>query len=146
MKLNWGHGIVGAFIFFMACIVYLVVGCFGTNVDLVTKDYYQQELVYQETIDATKNMKSLVQQPTLMVTTKGLLIELPVFFKGKELSGAYRFYRPNDKSRDFELPIGPDEEMKQLIPFEMLGSGKWRVKMKVEQDGKSFAKEEIVII
>lgn len=146
MKLNWGHGIVGAFIFFIGWVAYLVVGCFNTNVDLVTKDYYQQELMYQQTIDATNNMKALKQQPNLVVTADGLLIELPEFFRGKELTGAYTFYRPNDKNRDFELPIGPDGEMKQLIPFEILGTGKWRVKMNMQQGGKSFVKEEIVII
>lgn len=146
MKLNWGHGIVIAYIFFISWVAYLVSGCFNTNVDLVTKDYYQEELMYQNTIDATQNMKLLSEQPTFSITNDGLLIVLPDYFKDKDLSGAYSFYRPNDKGSDFELPIGPDREMRQLIPFEVLGSGKWRVKMKMEQGGKTFAKEEIVVI
>lgn len=146
MKLNWGHGIVATFVFFVSWVAYLVTGCFNTNVDLVTKDYYQEELMYQNTIDASKNMQQLAKQPEFKITDEGLLIVLPEFFRNKDLSGAYSFYRPNDKNRDFELPIGPDSEMRQLIPFEMLGSGKWRVKMKAKQEGKTFAKEEIVVI
>jgi nitrogen fixation protein FixH len=91
-------------------------------------------------------MSGLDEQPKLTLTEAGLLIELPEYFRTQDLSGAYNFYRPNDKSKDFKLPVGPDGEMKQLIPYEMLGTGKWRVKMNMTRDKKTYFKEEIVVI
>ena len=51
MKINWGTGIVLAFIGFISFIMYFVVNM-NTNKkydhDLVTEDYYKQELEFQK--------------------------------------------------------------------------------------------------
>ncbi|MCK5400025.1 MAG: FixH family protein, partial [Flavobacteriaceae bacterium] len=50
MKMNWGTGIVIAFIGFIAFIMFFVI-TMSTNKkyehDLVTEDYYKEELEYQ---------------------------------------------------------------------------------------------------
>ena len=62
MKFNWGTGIVLAFIGFISFIMYFVVNMNTDKKldhDLVTEDYYKQELKYQNDIDKEKNAKTL---------------------------------------------------------------------------------------
>ena len=62
MKINWGTGIVLAFIGFIAFIMYFVI---SMNInkdyqhDLVTDDYYKEELEYQNDIDKEENANNL---------------------------------------------------------------------------------------
>ena len=57
MKINWGTGIVLAFIGFIAFIMYFVVSMSTGDKydhDLVVEDYYKAELEYQKDIDKEK--------------------------------------------------------------------------------------------
>ncbi|WP_371877551.1 FixH family protein [Aquimarina sp. Aq78] len=64
MKINWGTAIVLVFIGFISFILYFVV---KMNInsdyehDLVTEDYYKQELAFQNEINAEKNSKTLLK-------------------------------------------------------------------------------------
>ncbi len=62
IKLNWGFGVVLAFPGFISFIMYFIITMSSDTKyshDLVTKDYYKQELNFQKNIDATKNAKKL---------------------------------------------------------------------------------------
>ena len=65
MRINWGTGIVLAFIAFISFIMYFVI---QMNTDdradheLVTTDYYKKELAYQQEIDAEQNAAVLKAQ------------------------------------------------------------------------------------
>ena len=54
MKLNWGTGIVIAFVGFISFIMYFVITMNTDKAldhDLVTEDYYKEELEFQNDID-----------------------------------------------------------------------------------------------
>ena len=58
MKFNWGTGIVLSFVAFIIFILYFVYLASTDNKadhDLVTKEYYKEELNYQKEIDAGNN-------------------------------------------------------------------------------------------
>ena len=46
--MNWGYKILTVYIIFIAGILFLVFKSSNQNQDLVTKDYYEQELKYQQ--------------------------------------------------------------------------------------------------
>jgi hypothetical protein len=60
MKFTWGHGIVVALGLFISFILYLIfifpIG--KQNSELVTENYYEDELSYQKVIDAKKTKQS----------------------------------------------------------------------------------------
>mgnify|MGYP000509856137 FL=1 len=63
MKINWGTGIVIVIAAFISFIMYFVITMSTNNkysYDLVTDNYYQQELQYQKQIEAEKNAKNLI--------------------------------------------------------------------------------------
>ena len=57
MKNNWASGIVLVMILFMSFIVMLVVKTYSHKVDLVSEDYYNQELMFQERLDKMNNVQ-----------------------------------------------------------------------------------------
>ena len=50
--MNWGYKILLVFAVFVAGILFLVYKSSNQKMDLVTTDYYEKELKYQQKIDA----------------------------------------------------------------------------------------------
>lgn len=57
--MNWGHKIIIVFILFAAGILTLVTKSMHTRIDMVTPDYYAEELKYQQVIDGRREAQSL---------------------------------------------------------------------------------------
>ena len=147
MKINWGTGIVIAFIAFISFIMYFVI---NMNInkkydfDLVTEDYYKQELEFQHDIDKESNAKSLVENINWKKTKEGLLLDFPKAFKPENITGKVFLYRPSNKQFDFETTISLSNH-NLLIPDKRLLDGRWNIKVDWQYKGKSFLyKKEIV--
>ncbi len=147
MKINWGTGIVIAFVFFISFILYFVI-TMSTNKkykhDLVTKNYYEKELQYQDDIEKEQNAKQLPINVDYTRTEEGLRIQFPKEMSNDGISGEVILYRPSNKTFDFILPI----QLKShtlLIPKERLLEGRWNLKVDWKYKGKAYLfKQEIV--
>ncbi|WP_353779422.1 FixH family protein [Winogradskyella sp. 3972H.M.0a.05] len=147
MKLNWGTGIVLAFIGFIAFIMYFVINM-NTNDkydhDLVNENYYKAELEYQQSIDKEKNAKALTEQVTWEKTENGILITFPKTLQPNLIKGNVFLYRPSNKQFDFETPISLSDH-NLLIPDKRLLGGRWNISVDWEYQGKSYLfKKEII--
>ena len=129
MKFNWGTGIVIAIAGFMSFIIYFVITMStdkNYSYDLVTDKYYQQELKYQQEIDATKNASVLAENITLIAKKEGLQIKFPSDFKTKEIEGTVLLYRQTNIQLDFEMPISISNAY-LLVPENRLLGGRWNI-------------------
>ncbi|WP_405606655.1 FixH family protein [Polaribacter sp. Asnod1-A03] len=146
MKFNWGTGIVIAIIGFISFIMYFVITMStdkNYSHDLVTDKYYQQELVYQNQIDATKNASNLEEKVTLLKVKEGLKIKFPSNFDTKEINGKVFLYRPSNKQLDFEMPISISNTY-LLVPEKRLLGGRWNISVSWSYKGKDYLfKEEL---
>lgn len=147
MKINWGTGIVLAFIGFIAFIMYFVI---SMNVnkkydhDLVTEDYYKEELNYQKTIDKEANSKALKDNISWKKTEEGLIIKFPEEFQPEDLTGKVFLYRPSNKQLDFEITISLSNH-NLLIPDNRLLDGRWNIYVDWQYKKKAYLfKEEII--
>lgn len=145
MKINWGTGIVLAFIAFISFIMYFVI---NMNVqekydhDLVTDQYYEEELQYQSNIDKERNAKKLKENVRLTQTDAGIEIQFPKGFTSNSIQGKVFLYRPSNRQFDFEIPISLSHHT-LLIPDNRLLDGRWNIKVDWT-DGKTaylFKKE-----
>ena len=147
MKINWGTGIVLAFIGFMCFIMYFVVKVNTDKKydhDLVTEDYYKEELDFQNDINKETNAKNLSENISLKKTEEGLEIIFPETFMINNISGKVFLYRPSNKQLDFETPISLSNH-NLLIPDKRLLDGRWNIKVDWQYNGKSYLfKKEIV--
>lgn len=146
MKLNWGASIVLAMCCFIGFILFFVVQMLSSSnsQDLVTENYYHQELHVQEEIDKVKSSANLIGQFELEKTAKGLMIHFPNSIDAGGIEGEVLMYRPSDKQKDFRFPI----ELKNhqlLIPAQFLIEGRWNVLVDFKIDEKSYAyKKEMI--
>jgi hypothetical protein len=130
IKLNWGFGVVLAFIGFIGFILYFVIAMSSDkkySYDLVTKDYYKQELKFQKNIDAIKNAKNLKENIKIEQIKDGLKIIFPKEFNPKLIKGKVFLYRPSNKQLDFEMPIALSDSSYLLMPDKRLLGGRWNI-------------------
>ena len=147
MKINWGTGIVLAFIGFMSFILFFVIKVNTDKKydhDLVTEDYYKIELDFQNDINKETNAKKLTENVRLKKTEKGVLIAFPDSLLTNGISGKVFLYRPSNKQLDFEMPISLSDH-NLLIPDKRLLDGRWNIKVDWQYNGNSYLyKEEII--
>lgn len=127
--MNWGTGIVIAMISFMAFIltfVYKSVAMDEYQHELVSEDYYKDELHYQQEIDKMNKASKEKLNLTLSRSEKGLVIHFPENLEPGKVSGTIRLQRPSNKSLDIDIPIVLSGH-EQLIAKDRLASGKYLV-------------------
>lgn len=96
------------------------------NHDLVTEKYYQKELTYQESINASKNAKQLSSPVKIYRSSNGLTVEFPENFDPTLLKGKVFLYRPSNKHLDFEMPLSLSNNY-LLVPENRLLDGRWNI-------------------
>lgn len=147
MKINWGTGIVLAFIGFIGFILYFVVRMStddSANHDLVTEEYYKKELSYQQEIDASKTATEMNANLKVEKTEEGLMIYFPERFDPKKISGTVSLYRPSNKHLDSNFPISLSNTH-LLIPDNRLVDGRWDISINWEYEGNSFLHKEKLV-
>lgn len=146
MKINWGTGIVIAFVAFISFILYFVVRMstdYRANHDLVTEDYYKATLDYQQEIDAEKNANASAKL-VMEKSSEGLLLNFPAKLNPEKIKGTVTFYRPSNKNLDFDVPISLSNTH-LLIPDERLLAGRWDIKISWEYEGEMYLHKESVV-
>ncbi len=147
MKINWGTGIVIAFVAFIAFIMYFVINMSTNdkyNHDLVTEEYYKEELLHQKEIDKENNAKELTQNISWTKTKDGILISFPDDLDHPKIKGKVFLYRPSNKKLDSEITISLSNK-KLLIPKTLLLDGRWNIKIDWEYNGKSYLFKESIV-
>ena len=128
----WGTGIVIAFVAFIAFIMYFVINMNLNKKyvhDLVTEDYYQEELLHQNEIDKVDNAKDLKENVSWKKTDDGILISFPKDLDYKNITGKVFLYRPSDKKLDSEISISLSNS-DMLIPINLVLTGRRNEKLK----------------
>ena len=127
--MNWGTGVViamASFMIFILTFVYRSVVMDEYQHELVSEDYYKDELHYQEEIDKLNNAATLEVNLKVSRRTEGLLLQFPGNLDPGKISGTIRVQRPSKKALDIELPVQLSGN-EQLIPDEKLVSGKYLI-------------------
>ena len=146
MRINWGTGIVLAFIAFISFIMYFVITMsFADRFDheLVVEDYYAEELTYQADIEKLNDSKKLTQNITYERTAEGLLIKFPEAIDYKKITGNVFLYRPSNKQLDFDTKISLSESY-LLIPDKRLVDGRWNIRIDWQYNGISYLLKEFI--
>ena len=140
MKINWGTGIVIAFIVFIGFIMFLIALMMSdTKLDheLVTEEYYEKGTYYQKEIDAEKNAQLLSENIVVTKTAEGFLLEFPKSLEYSKIEGTISFYRPSNKKLDFDFPIVLSSH-NLLIPDKSLLEGRWDISVNWNYEGVNY--------
>lgn len=140
MKINWGTGLVIVLILFVAFILYFVIRISTEDkydYDLVTEEYYKQEMVLQSEIDAQQNSFALKGKIQGEKTAEGWMMTFPEDLDYAAITGTVSLYRPSDKRLDFDLPLKLYNGQ-ILIPNDRLVAGRWNTIVNWQYEGKEY--------
>lgn len=147
MKINWGTSIVIAFVLFIAFIMYFVINMMTDDKldhDLVTEDYYQEELLHQQEIDKENNAKKLKENVTWKKTSEGIEIIFPKDLDINKIKGKVFLYRPSNKSLDSETTISLSNNI-MLIPKTKLLDGRWNINVDWQYEGTPYLYRKSIV-
>ena len=139
MKINWGTGIVISIVLFMIFILYFVYKSLTPEYthELVSEDYYKDELHYQKEIDKLNNAVKLESKISLKNSEKGITIQFPDSLNYQDVKGNISFQRYSNSVLDFSKNIDLTSN-KIVIPDSLLVSGKWIIKIDWNYKGEEF--------
>ncbi len=140
MKFNWGTGIVLAFIGFISFILYFVISMTINKKyehDLVTENYYNQELEFENELHKQRNAQTLEEDITWTRAENGLVINFPESMNPSDIKGKVFLYRPSNKQLDFESAISLSDH-NLLIPDKSLLGGRWNIKVDWQYKGNAY--------
>jgi len=100
--MNWGTKILIVYVAFVLGIVFMVFKSSSQNSDLVSKDYYELELKYQDKIEQIKRTAALSAPVECKTMDNAIIISFPKDFAGKKLAGEALVYCPSEQKNDFK--------------------------------------------
>ena len=118
------------------------------NTDLVTEEYYQKGLKYQEQIDRIKRANIPANEVTwkFLDDKKSLVLSFPKDSADSKISGNITFYRPSDASLDKIIPLQISENNKQIINLENISKGYYRIKVFWSRNDQEFYFEDKIVL
>ena len=144
--MNWGRSLILVFVVFAAFMGYLVYRASGTHFDLVSKEYYKDELRYQDKIDGFRNAAAM-EAVQLRVDSTGILqIRFPEQMKGKPVQGSLWLYCKTDAGKDLHIPLAEDTTGMRVINVSGKAFGKYQAKLHWEVLRVPYEFEQEIII
>ena len=126
--MNWGHGITIALILFMSYIAYMAVVLISKDTELVSVNYYKEEVLFEREINAQQNAINNKSDLTLDVSPEGLFIQLET--EGNVDLLNITLYRSNAKGDDINIESKGKSvfiENSQLKKGRYLLTAEWQV-------------------
>ena len=138
-KLNWGHGLMialGCFILFILFLI-LVFPIGKQNADMISDNYYEEELKYQDVIDAKENAAQLKEIPAYKATANGMEITFPESIKADDNKVEFILFRTEDSNLDIKKELNL-ENHKFVIPNKVVFPGSYTLKLKWTENKKPY--------
>ena len=141
--MNIGKWIVVAFVLFAAFITTLVIICVRQDVSLVSKNYYEEELAYQDQIQRINNTDALIQKPAITVVDHAVRIEFNPASRRENV--VLTLFCPADEKMDRRFHITSDEPV-QIFSLDERLRGMYRAKLHWKEDDKEYYWEEVIFL
>ena len=141
--MNWGHGITIFFIGFVLFMVSLVVICMRQdNIHLVTENYYEEEINYQQQIEKITNAEELGYQVfSYRADEMTVDLNLPV-----GAVGTLHLFRPSDARMDQKFAVEMESGNPIAVKLGHLQPGYWKMMLTWKEGNKEFYLEKKITI
>lgn len=149
MKTNfnpWPYGIIVFFILLFCGITTVVVIAATHQESMVSPDYYEQELKFQDQIDSAARAQKCGARLHLDSRAGRLVVAVPAAQVAPALAGTIEFYRPSSPALDCHFPLAPQADGMQAVDVSKLKAGLWQVRVKWTAGGQNYFLEQRVIL
>ena len=144
----WPLGIIAACALFVAGTAGLIVMACSQKVDLVSPDYYEQELRFQGQIDRAERTRLAAPRATVTYdpATQSITVSLPPAHAARPITGAIHLYRPSAGALDRSFPLQVDAHGLQSLDAAVLAPGLWKVRVSWTADQQTYYLEQKVVV
>jgi hypothetical protein len=142
--MNFGKWILVAFVLFTVFIGTLVTVCVREDISLVSKSYYQEELVHQTKIEKIQNTMTLTTLPEIQFRMGQLQIVYPDFNKLE--AGSLKLLRPSDARLDQSFNLQAISGSTQQFELPVWDKGLYRATMQWTMEGKEYYLEKLIVL
>jgi nitrogen fixation protein FixH len=146
MKLNWGTSMAIVYITFAVIMILLVIRTSNIKNELVTENYYNEAVKFQDRIDENANASNVNSKICVAYSNLHHSIELNMEGDVKSIAGKLSFYKPDKAADDFEIGFHTNETGYQSIPLKSMAHGYWRVSATYSVNGKNCIAEEKIFV
>lgn len=139
-KFSWGHGIVialGSFIAFILFMIFLFPNG-QQNSEMITENYYEEELAYQKVIDAKNNADLLPEKPKYNQDQSGIKVIFPEDINNENSKFTIDLHRADDQKLDVKREIKLDGKNTLFIPANILVKGNYVLRTMWTNNNKNF--------
>ena len=143
--MNFGVKITILYLSFVALILTMVFMCFGQDVELVSSDYYSQEIKFQDKINAINNEKKLEESIQHSINNEKIVLTIDSVLLSKDFEGTINFFRPSDSSKDFKLKM-KFANNEQVVSCKKLVHGAYKLQLSWISNKTNYFKEEVIFI
>ena len=143
--MNWGKWIIVAFILFAAFIGTMITIMMKQDIGLVTKNYYAEDLAFQNQLERKQNTEQLELKPEVTIEQRQVL---KVYFPSVSFieSGEVKLVRPSSEKLDQQVKLEASADSVQVFNLSPLTPGPYRVKLLWKAEGKEFYLEKLIVI
>ena len=142
--MSWGIRITILYLGFVSLIITMVSLTMREKVDLVAKDYYAQELKYQDRIDEINRTKKLPEQLTWEIKPGAIFYQFPKHLKNANIKARIHFFRPSDANLDKKTNIEVDTSGVYLLSTEKIPAGVYKMQISWEAENTNYYNEGII--
>lgn len=128
----------GGMLIMMSVLVYLSV---KQEIPMVSKNYYEQELVYQQRLDAMNNTNTYDRQFHIAQEDNIINLQLPTELSRNISEGTVYFYCPAQESMDRQVPLPAQADGKYTFDRHNLPGAAYVVKISFRANGRDYYKE-----
>jgi nitrogen fixation protein FixH len=127
----WPLGIILTFVLFISGTISLVVMACSQKQDLVSADYYEQEIKFQSHIDQLDRTRHLGRDGSVAYdpATRRIRIALPIAVGARASAGRIQLYRPSAAGLDRLVKLETDAQGVQFLDAASLQRGLWKVRV-----------------
>lgn len=146
MKLNWGTGLALVYGTFAISMVAVVFASRQYDPGLVSKDYYNLDLHYQEHMEKKQNTANLSTMPLAHydLEKRVVVVDFPA---GMSVSGGtIKLFRAAYVGDDFSVQLPANVPGALEIPADRLQAGRWHLELDWEAEGKKYFYATTVVI
>lgn len=140
----WPIGVILTFAVFIPATAGLIVLAVSQKEDLVSPNYYEQELKYQGQLDSLERAHNLGARASVAYDgARGrIAISIPADQVRLRAAGHVHLYRPSEAGLDRTLDFAPDSNGVQIIEARDLRPGLWKVRVSWAVAGRAYLLDE----
>lgn len=144
--MNWGNKLLLVFVAFGSMMSFMVYRCMKQPVNLVSKEYYRDEIAFQEVIDSRAKTNALSSKIKLSESEDAIGITMPAEMKRQKMEGNILLYCPANARYDRQFTLQADSAAFQALPKKEVTPGSYIVKISWRSNNVNYYSEEPLII